>query len=123
MRDIRQFKLVNDDEIVCEVVEWDDSSTSNMIVRNVLRLDGIEDGSGQKLYIFKPWLALQENLAELQMINADQILSVANPSKYLMEYYDTAIENVSNIELETEYDFTDELYETLDSSGDNIVVH
>ena len=40
---IKQFKLTNDDEIICEVVQWDDPNDSGMVIRAAMRIVLIED--------------------------------------------------------------------------------
>ena len=40
---IKHFKLVNDDEIICEVLEWPDGDDASMIVRSCLRIVLMED--------------------------------------------------------------------------------
>jgi hypothetical protein len=90
--DIRQFKLTNSDEIICEVVEWDNESDSSIVVRKALQLVSVNDDvSGIKYYSFRSWAALQESINDLILLNAEHILSEACPSGILIEYYAEAI--------------------------------
>ena len=43
MTDIKQFKLTNDDEIICEVIQWDEPENSAMLIRAAMRIVLIED--------------------------------------------------------------------------------
>ena len=55
MNAIKQFKLTNDDEIICEVVQWDSEEESTMIIRGAMRIVTMEDFSrGVRLYAFRP---------------------------------------------------------------------
>lgn len=41
--DLRQFKFANDEEIICEVVEWHDEEHDTMVVRKTLKIISVED--------------------------------------------------------------------------------
>ena len=40
---VKQFKLTNNEEIVCEVKQWHDEETDEIIVKNALKVVGVED--------------------------------------------------------------------------------
>ena len=46
----RQFKLTSGEEIVCEVMEWNDEAEVEILVRKAMRLTLIEMGDGTKFY-------------------------------------------------------------------------
>jgi hypothetical protein len=53
--DYKQFKMSNDDEILCEVIEWNNEENDALIVRNVMRVVQVEDfEKGIRFYAFRP---------------------------------------------------------------------
>jgi len=55
---IKQFKLTNNDEIICEVVEWNEPDTqdASIIIRSCMKVILMEDFSrGVRFYAFRPW--------------------------------------------------------------------
>ena len=56
---IKQFKLTNDDEIICEVLQWDDEENRAVIIRAVMRIINIEDyHRGLRFFAFRPWILI-----------------------------------------------------------------
>lgn len=85
---IKQFKLTNDDEIICEVVQWDDPENAAMVVRGAMRLINAEDfNRGVRFYAFRPWMGFNDNPEELQTLNSVHIIGEMNPSEDLMGHY------------------------------------
>ena len=73
---IKQFKLSSGEEIICEVVQWDDADTAAIIIRAGMQLvENSNFKSGIRLYTFRPWLAFNENPAILQSLNSGQDLT------------------------------------------------
>ena len=59
---IKQFKLSNDDEIICEVIEWDNEDNSAIITRGMLRIIQGEDvDKGLRFFAFRPWMGFAED--------------------------------------------------------------
>lgn len=90
-RSIRQFKLTNGDEIVCDVVEWPDidNDDNGLVVRNAYKIFMINTlaPTENRYYQFRPWLIYQDNKEFFQIINADHIVAEATPSEELLLYY------------------------------------
>ena len=85
---LKQFKLTNDDEIICEVIQWDDPDNAGMVVRGVMKIIAAEDfHRGVRFYAFRPWMVFNDNPEELQTINAAHIIGEMNPSKPLIGHY------------------------------------
>jgi len=86
--DYKQFKMSNDDEILCEVIEWNNEENDALIVRNVMRVVQVEDfEKGIRFYAFRPWMGFIEDPAELHTINSGHIIAEINPSKELLKHY------------------------------------
>lgn len=85
---IKHFKLTNDEEIICDVVEYPNEQDASMIVRSALRIVLMEDfQKGVRFYAFRPWMSFSENPQELQILNADHIIAQSTPSVELLKHY------------------------------------
>ena len=88
MNAIKQFKLTNDDEIICEVVQWDNAEDSTMIIRGALRIVTMEDFSrGVRLYAFRPWMGFADDPAVLQSLNSSHIIGELTPGDEIRKQY------------------------------------
>jgi len=88
MTDLKQFKLTNDEEIICEVLQWDDPDNAGMVVRGAMRIICAEDFQrGVRFYAFRPWMGFTDNPEELLTINSAHIVCEMNPSKKLIGHY------------------------------------
>jgi len=89
--DIKQFKLTNDDEIICEVLHWDDDE-GTIIIRGALRIINVEDFSrGARFYAFRPWMVFQDNPEELSTINPGHIIAECAPSAEILKHYASSL--------------------------------
>ena len=125
--EIKHFKLTNGEEVICEVVEWDNEETRDIVIRKALRIEpkqkSADDDVSYKYYTFHPWMAMQNSINELQTLNSDHVISVAAPSSVAMEYFDGVVEEVSALSEAPEiYDAAEEIL--YDSSYDGeIQIH
>ena len=86
--EFKHFKLVNGDELVCEVMEWDDDNTTDIVVRKALKLVQVDDiTDGTRYFSFRPWMLLQDSVDNLQVLNGLHIVGEANPTQSMMEQY------------------------------------
>ena len=94
-RQIKQFKLTNDDEIICEVLQWDNEESSDMIIRGTLRIINVEDFSkGVRFYAFRPWMIFSEDPESLHTLNSAHIIAETNPSKELLNHYAQSLSEI-----------------------------
>ena len=92
---VKQFKLTNDEEIICEVIQWDDPDNAAMVVRGAMRIVLIEDFKrGVRFYAFRPWMGFTDDPSTLQSLNAAHIIGEATPSPDIVKHYDGTIENI-----------------------------
>ena len=97
MTDLKQFKLTNDEEIICEVLQWDDPDNAGMVVRGAMRIISAEDyNRGVRFCAFRPWMVFNDNPEELQTLNAAHIIGEMNPSKPLIGHYLKTIKAVKD---------------------------
>ena len=86
--DIRQFKLTNDEEIICEVVEWNTQENDTMVVRKALQIIAMDDApASMRYYTFKPWMLMNNDPEVLQVLNSFHIIAEAQPTKIAIQHY------------------------------------
>jgi len=105
-KSIRQFKLTNGDEIVCDVVEWPDADDDHngLVVRNAYKIFMISSSisADARYYQFRPWLVYQDNKEYFQVLNADHIIAEATPADELLVHYYRIINDSEENETELE---------------------
>ena len=95
MSKVKQFKLTNNDEIVCEVKQWHDSDTEDIIVNNVLKVVSVEDYQrGIRFFALRPWLAFQDDPNYLHSLNASHVIVTSDPTKPMLKYYNTCLKAI-----------------------------
>ena len=103
---LKQFKLLSGDEIICEVVEWPDveDEFADIIVRNVYEIKCLYNPTnGYRVHSLRPWYTMQMQEGIFQSINSQHITSEANPVRDLIEHYKQSIEaELESISLTTE---------------------
>lgn len=135
MSELRQFKLSNGDEVICEVVEWDDDHVSDVIVRNAMAIVSFET-RGEKFYTFRPWMVYQLDSQHFQSLNSYHVVSSALPAQDLVKEYkkavliendkeekniETLIEKLKDQLMSVHEDNEDMLDSSYDSGLDNVI--
>jgi len=91
----KQFKLTNDDELICEVLEWDNEESASIIVRcPLLIMQGENMEKHVRFYAFRPWMGLCDDPAILHTINSSHIIGEVNPSNELLQHYDKTVQRM-----------------------------
>ena len=90
--EIRQFKLANDDEIMCEVVEYPEEDDA-IVIRKTMKMVQMDNmANGTRYYAFRPFMMYQMTKEAFQIINCAHIIGEANPNQDLILEYFKAIE-------------------------------
>ena len=123
-KSIRQFKLTNGDEIVCDVVEWPDvdDEHNGLVVRNAYKIFMLNtlNPSENRYYQFRPWLVYQDNKEFFQIINADHIVAEATPADELLVHYYRIINDIDDEEnIEDKIDKLKEILNEFMSENDS----
>ena len=101
--DLRQFKLSNNEEIICEVVEWNDEETDTIVIRKALRIHALDDtDASMRYYTFKPWIMMSTDPDTLHIVNAAHIVSESTPAEVALEYYNDVIADLREDETDLE---------------------
>lgn len=121
--DLKQFKLTNDEEIICEVMVWNDRTTDDIVVRRALRIVSLDDpGGSMRYYTFKPWMLMNNDPDSIHVLNSNHIISESSPTKIAMEYYYDVLKEMTETDDEPEiFDLSN--YEDEDSDGESTKVY
>jgi hypothetical protein len=87
---IRQFKLSNGDEVVCEVLRFpEDEEDATLAVRSVYKITMITspENDNNRYYQFRPWMVYQDNRDLQQELNLNHIIAEAMPTTELLAHY------------------------------------
>lgn len=94
---LKQFKLSNDEEIICEVVETLSVQEPYIVVRKSLQLVCVEDiERNVRYYSFKPWMSFTDDILELQTVNSAHVVAQIQPSASLALHYATALKEIES---------------------------
>lgn len=89
----KQFKLANGDEIVADVL---DSEEDVLIIRAPMRIVELENtDEGFSYFSLRPFVAFQDTIDTLQLLNTNQIILETSPSTSIMKHYAAAIHKMS----------------------------
>lgn len=104
--EIRQFKLVNGDEVICEVVQWHDEEELELVVRKAMKLiltETVDPNMGAvRHYTFRPWMIYGEDDTQLYILNGNHVVGIGFPSEALLYQYDEAVKDMQSLARERE---------------------
>lgn len=118
---LKQFKLTNGDEIICEVVEQSEEEGS-LVVRKALKIAAAEDYENNvRYYSFRPLVSFQDDFDELVVMNIGHIICESLPSKTLVVHYSGAVKEVEKSQSEkAEFNVDEILADVEDMTDDEI---
>lgn len=89
---VRQFKLVSGEEILCEVIEWDNDVSEEIIVRNIYNIISMDnEKSSIRYYTFKPYMCLQSEESMFQTLNPYHIIVTAIPTGEILDQFESNV--------------------------------
>lgn len=95
--EVRQFKLASGEEIVCEIIQWNNEEELELVVRKAMKLVMGELETGIKYYSFRPWMVYQENPDDFVVLNGNHVVGIAYPPDSLITQYDEAVDEMSKM--------------------------
>jgi len=118
---IKQFKLTNEDEIICEVLEWDNEHDASIVIRSALKLiQGVDPDTKVRFFAFRPWFGFQDDPELMQTLNSGHIIGEANPTDRLISHYlETIKEQLDNVHNQNP-DLPEETSESVSEEGNVI---
>lgn len=99
MYELRQFKLANGDEIVCEIVQWHNEEELELVIRKPMKLAFGEYEKGIRYYAFRPWMVYAESSEDFIILNGHHVVGITEPSPPLVAQWKEAVD-----EMERAYD-------------------
>lgn len=89
--EIKQFKLNTGEEIVCQVIEWPEEDSYELILRNAMKIQPIMGNDGTVYYTLKSFLTGQISSDNLILLNSSQIVAEANPNDEVIDQYEKSL--------------------------------
>lgn len=96
--EIRQFKLITGEEIICNVVHEDETE---IVIENVLQMTSLVQ-EGYKYYTFKSFMTYQDREDSIISLNPEMVMAVALPPKDLIREYVLGLNQMEKYNQETE---------------------
>jgi hypothetical protein len=90
-KSVKQFKLNNGEEIVCEILEYADDDYYDLLIRRAFEIKCIMGPDYTRYYAMKPWMTVSEGKDNFISLNTASIIGEVNPSKPVMEHYRNAV--------------------------------
>jgi hypothetical protein len=117
---LKQFKLTNNDEIICEVVEDTDHG---ILIRKVLKVIATDDFERNvRYYAFRPWLSFQDDFDELSVLNIGHIIGETTPSNTIAVHFKGAMDDVEKAKkFKREFNIEDIINEMGDDWDDDML--
>lgn len=101
---IKQLKLINGEEILCEIL---DEAPDSICVNNALILQSNTAKDGSKFFTFRNFMVYQDQPQNVMLIMSDKIVAIAIPTEDMIEQYEIALEQLaSQIAMDREYGTT-----------------
>jgi len=117
---LKQFKLTNNDEIICEVVEDTDHG---ILIRKVLKVIATDDFERNvRYYAFRPWLSFFFFFDELSVLNIGHIIGETTPSNTIAVHFKGAMDDVEKAKkFKREFNIEDIINEMGDDWDDDML--
>ena len=90
-KSVKQFKLNNGEEIVCEILEYADDEYYDLLIRRAFEIKCIMGPDYTRYYAMKPWMTTAEGKDNFISLNAASIIGEVNPSEPVMKHYRNAV--------------------------------
>ena len=101
--DLRQFKFASGEEVICEVINWNDEEHETIVVRRAMKIVSVEDmDEGLRYYTFKPWASMNNDPDLMQVVNPYHIVADNHPAEQAKTTYYEVIEEMRKFGAEEE---------------------
>ena len=119
---LKQFKLTNDDEIICDVIDMSRIEEGEIVVRNVLKIISADDFENNVRYFsFRPLMSFQDDVDQLTVLNIGHIITETLPSKKLIRHYTGAMDEIEkHVQLKGELNLDELMVEGSDMDDEEI---
>lgn len=105
MKDIRQLKLINGEEIICEVVDENfdvnydgfDLHVKSCMALKLKVYDADPEAEPYRYYTLNPWFVYGEDNDNPTFIKSEMIIAECQPSPLLMDQYVVGVEQMGEV--------------------------
>lgn len=116
--EVRQFKLASGEEIVCEIIQWNNEEELELVVRKAMKLVMGEMETGVRYYSFRPWMVYQENPDDFIVLNGNHVIGIGFPTDSLLKQYDEAVVEMDEMYKSREKEYKESLGDDYKSVDD-----
>jgi hypothetical protein len=103
MSSYRHLKLSSGEEVICDVVAWNDYEIEIKYAYSIVAVDDAE--RAVRYYTFKAYMLYQETDTQHLFINPDHITCATQPNPYLVKHWQEHIKkNIPEVERAAKYD-------------------
>ena len=111
-KDIRQIKLSNGDEIICEVLLWNNEETDAILARHAYIIVTVENAElGMRYFTFRPWMTYMDDPSKVLNLNSALIVGECIPTGLLFDNYTLTVDNAYKDTTPDDKDMLDKLYQ------------
>jgi len=118
--ELRQFKTTSGEEVVCEVVQWNDGYETEILIRKAMKLVLQETTDGIKYFSFRPWMVYQEHPDDIIILNLNSIVGIGFPPETLLVQYNAAVVDMAEMNETREQEYNQTFQEKVDKSKKNV---
>ena len=86
--EIIQLKLSSGEEILCEIIQWDDDHNATILVKNAFEIYFLQSPTGaMRLCTLRPFMVGQVEEGYNIALNGDMIIAQASPTREILSNY------------------------------------
>lgn len=105
---IKQLRLSNDDEIICEIMQEAELGEAGVLIRSCMKVVVVEDFSrGVRFYAFRPFFSFVDEPMDMHVLNSNHIIAETSPSTHMLSHYAKSIAGMREDKKVKEFDFED----------------
>ena len=91
--EIIQLKLASGEEVLCEIIQWDDDQNATIVVKNAFEIVFLQSPTGaMRLCTLRPFMIGQIEEGYNIALNGDMITAQAQPTREILDNYRDTLE-------------------------------
>ena len=91
--EIIQLKLGSGEEVLCEIIQWDDDHNATIVVKNAFEIVFLQSPTGaMRLCTLRPFMIGQVEEGYNIALNGDMITAQAQPTREILDNYRDTLE-------------------------------
>ena len=91
--EIIQLKLSSGEEVLCEIIEWDNAHNATILVKNAFEIVFLQSPTGaMRLCTLRPFMVGQVEEGYNIALNGDMITAQASPTREILSNYRETLE-------------------------------